>query len=90
MTTEPTTKPPVEALVLAEFSKKSLHLRDKPATRAMQYQLLEIATPYHAKLKELGYPPEMSKAMLRKAFDHQPPLTARTLFSTQKLVTIFD
>lgn len=66
----------LEKSILVEFKKASAHLRDEPATPAMQEQLRIVASPYHEKLKELGYTWDESRAMLREAFDHQPPSLA--------------
>ncbi len=75
----------IEDMILAEFEKKSRHLRNQAPTQAMQRELLAIATPYHTKLKELGYPASMSKAMLRKAFVHQPAFSTLALLGKAKL-----
>ena len=65
----------IESCVLSEFKKQSSHLRNEAVSKEMQDRLYEVALPFHLKLKELGYKPDESIAMLRKAFDHQPPRT---------------
>jgi hypothetical protein len=75
----------IEDNILSEFVRKSKHLRNQAPTQSMQRELLDIATPYHTKLKELGYPAQLSKAMLRKAFDHQPAFSTLTLLGKAKL-----
>lgn len=89
MSNQPEKKQTIEEIIFAEFTRKSQHLSNHAATKAMQQELLAIASPYHAKLKEIGYPPEMSKTMLGKAFDHQPPRTAWAWLGKNKL-TVFN
>lgn len=72
----------VEQHLLDAFSEKTKHLKMQHASQMMQRELFHIALPFHEKLKEYGYKPEESRAMLRKAFDHKPP---RTLGGTPKL-----
>ena len=64
----------VEQHVLEAFAKKAKHLQLQKASALMQRELFKIAFPFHEKLKEYGYTPAESRVMLRKAFDHKPPL----------------
>ena len=58
----------IEKSVLEAFAEASSHLREVPVGEAVQKELHAIATPFHEKLKELGYSWDESVAKLRLAF----------------------
>jgi len=62
----------IEDTIINEFKCQTLSLRTLPASAAMQEELVRLATPFHEKLKEIGYTADESRLLLKKAFAHSP------------------